>query len=66
MASTNAEEKMIVSRIESSLVEIAANLEILDHRTKEQRHAKSVLALEITRISGEGGLVDDLKEAFGQ
>jgi len=66
MASTNAEEKMIVSRIESSLVEIAANLEILDHRTKEQRRAKSILALEIARINGEGGLVDDLKEAFGQ
>ena len=57
-------EKLIMDRIEHDLENIAANLEMLNPETKEQKRAKCVLALEIARITGEGGIFDDLKEAF--
>ena len=57
-------EKLIVDRIELDLENIAANLEMLKSATKEQNRAKCVLTLEIAHITGEGGMFDDLKEAF--
>ena len=57
-------EKLIMDRIEHDLENIAANLEMLRPETKEQKRAKCVLTLEIAHIIGEGGIFDDLKEAF--
>ena len=57
-------EKLIMDRIEHDLENIAANLEMLNPETKEQKRAKCILTLEIARITGEGGMFDDLKEAF--
>ena len=57
-------ENLIVNRIGHDLENIAANLEMLKSSTKEQKQAKCVLTLEIAHITGEGGMFDDLKEAF--
>lgn len=57
-------ENLIVARIEHDLENIAANLEMLDARTKKQKRAKSGLLSEITRIRVEGGMYDELKGAF--
>ena len=57
-------ENLIMDRIEHDLENIAANLEMLNPETKEQKRAKCILTLEIARITGEGGIFDDLKEAF--